>query len=88
MKALVLTGLANETDFNDGEVVQYLLVFNKGELRVPVDEDSARLVLHYMFGEQAEQEDSEDEHAPPVPPAARKEPESEVTEDDDGVDQV
>jgi hypothetical protein len=80
MKKLVLTGLANETDFTNGEAIQYLLVFNKGELRVPVDEQSAKLVIQFMFSdEEIEPKESE----PKVP-----EDQNEFTDDEGGVDQV
>ena len=86
MKSLVLTGLAHETDFSNGEVEQYLLVFNRGELRIPVREEVARLILQYLFG--SEDPDAEEAApAPMVPPAAQGS-QSEVTDDDDGVDQV
>ena len=47
MKRLVLTGLAHEMNIEDPGDVMYLLVFNGGELRIPVLAESAKEVLRY-----------------------------------------
>lgn len=52
-KPLVLTGLAEETDFTadppSGSV--YYLVFNKGELRLPVAVECAAAALQFLSGQ-------------------------------------
>jgi len=47
MRQLVLTKLGEETDLASGET-SYLLVFNGGDLRVPVTEEAARAVILFM----------------------------------------
>jgi len=46
---LVLTGIAEETDFVT-KATQFLLVFNHGLLRVPVDQDAISAILAIQFG--------------------------------------
>lgn len=46
MKQLILTGLAEETDLTNGETT-YLLVFNKGHIRVPATEQMVREIIAY-----------------------------------------
>lgn len=49
MKEMRLTGLATEQRFSSHGIAQFYLVFNDGELRVPVDESAARLVASAML---------------------------------------
>lgn len=48
MKKLILTGLATEQSFEE-EGNQFYLVFNKGELRIPVSEETAETVLRALY---------------------------------------
>lgn len=54
MKKLILTGLATEQSFIGGGQASYFLVFNDGELRVPVSEKAAEVVVQEMYGESNE----------------------------------
>jgi hypothetical protein len=47
MKQMILTGLASEQNFSGS--TKFYLVFNDGELRVPVTEESAQLVIEAMY---------------------------------------
>lgn len=91
MKKLVLTALATEHDLSDG-AEQYLLVFNKGELRVPVSEEAAQVVIQALFGgAQVPSEVPEVEEQ--VVPFSQNGPVmgkvgSTYSDDGDGVDQV
>lgn len=49
MTQLILTGLAQETDFENPEQSTFFLVFNGGELRVPVSEEAAQVVVQHRF---------------------------------------
>lgn len=49
MKQIILTGLATEQRFGNPSP-QYFLVFNEGELRVPVEEQAAEKVVQTMYG--------------------------------------
>lgn len=52
MKTLMLTGIANEVDFSDEEgVSSFFLVFNRGEFRLSVTEDTASYAMQAMAGE-------------------------------------
>lgn len=48
MKSMVLTGLGSEQDFGTGET-GYFLIFNSGELRVPISEKAAEAVVKEMY---------------------------------------
>lgn len=48
-KQLVITGLAQETDFIDPSRTRSVLVINNGELRVSIDESSVEKVLQYVL---------------------------------------
>lgn len=50
MKKLVLTGLATEHDFSKGGEEQYYLVFNGGEVRIPVPQETAEAVIRELYG--------------------------------------
>lgn len=61
MKQMVMTGLATEHDFESGEgEVQYVLLFNKGELRVPITKESAEKIIEHAYSKPKQQ-------AAPVP---------------------
>lgn len=50
-KPLVLTGLAHETDFTQSTEGSFYLVFNRGELRIPVSTAGAELAMkHFLTG--------------------------------------
>lgn len=49
MKPMVLTGLGSEQDFETGGT-GYFLIFNSGELRVPISEKAAEVVVKEMYG--------------------------------------
>jgi hypothetical protein len=51
MKQMILTGLAQEQVFGDPDP-RFFLVFNQGELRVPVPPDSAEVVVQAMYSGQ------------------------------------
>ena len=86
MRELKLTGVSNEQDL-DTEETKFLLVFNGGELRVPVSEEAVQVVLQHRYGEQ---QSGNGHHVEELPIQRQTtEPESELEEElDDGVDQV
>ena len=47
MKQMVLTGMAHEQNFSG--ITKFFLVFNDGELRIPVPEESAQIVIEAMY---------------------------------------
>jgi hypothetical protein len=51
MKDLKVTGLAQESDFDNDGVVQFLLVLNKGALRIPISPEAAQEVIKIMYAE-------------------------------------
>jgi hypothetical protein len=53
MKTMILTGLATEQSFNNGGEARYFLVFNNGELRVPITEEAAEIVVAEMMKEES-----------------------------------
>lgn len=53
MKHLVLTGIASELDIQSGRT-SYSLVFNEGELHLPVQEDAVEAALSAMVSEDVE----------------------------------
>lgn len=55
-KKLMITGLAQETDFADIENAKTVLVINNGELRIPIDESSVQKVLEYVLKSQPQHE--------------------------------
>lgn len=81
MKVLTLTGLGSEQSFVNGKTVTYFLVFNEGEFRVPVTEESAMSVIKEMYGT----EDQPTENTPEQPQEVEEEyaPDSEYTNSDD-----
>jgi hypothetical protein len=78
MKSMVLTGLGSEQDFSNGGT-SYFLVFNGGELRVPISEEAAEVVVKEMYSKQVEPEVEVQSQA--VQPSASN-------FDDDEVDQI
>lgn len=83
MKPMVLTALGSENNFATGGT-SYFLVFNDGDLRVPISEDAAEAVIAKMYSQQIETETptemtSTENHT--LTPGG-------TTDDDDGVDQV
>lgn len=64
MKEIMLTGFGNERAFGDVEPTFYL-VFNGGELRVPVTQQAAELVAEYVYGQP--QTPVAQEQQPPAP---------------------
>jgi hypothetical protein len=102
MKKMLLTGLGSEQRFDRipaGEVdsfersgdTEYYLVFNDGELRVPIHEEAVRVVVQFMYGDavsplkeaQTEPPDGDDS-----PSSSAPEGEGEGGTDEDGVDQI
>ena len=60
MKQLILTGLATEQKFGSKEGA-FFLVFNDGELRVPITQEAAEVVVKEIYAEQpAEPEQAEE----------------------------
>jgi hypothetical protein len=98
MKKMVLTGLGSEQKFNsipedDGTTrheklgsAEFYLVFNEGELRVPVSEEAAHVVVQHMYGS-GTQEHEEPQEAQDDSPALSP-PDSDNGSDEDGVDQI
>jgi hypothetical protein len=99
MKKMILTGLGSEQKFNsihedDGTTrheklgsADYYLIFNDGELRVPVSEAAAHVVVQHMYSEDQEPQEAappqEDEESSSPP-----EGEGEGGVDEAGVDQI
>ena len=52
---MVLTGIAQETDFMDGET-KFALVFNKGELKLSVPEGTAAAAAQYLVDDLRERD--------------------------------
>ena len=48
MKPMILTGLSTEQSFDRPEP-SFFLVFNQGELRVPVNAEAAEIVIQTMY---------------------------------------
>lgn len=60
MKQLILTGLSSEHRFGSNDI-QYQLVFNDGEIRIPVSEEAANAVSLKMYEESSAPQESEEE---------------------------
>lgn len=86
MKSMTLTGLGSEQDFETGEA-GYFLIFNGGDLRVPISEKAAEIVLKEIYGkkdatpEAASESESEQ-------PFYQDDSSTETSDSEDGVDQV
>jgi hypothetical protein len=81
MKTMVLTGLGSEQDFSNGGTF-YFLVFNKGELRVPISEQAAESVIKELYSSPPESiiEPSLEQQVPATNPS--------FAADEDDVDQI
>jgi len=89
-KMMVLTGIGSEQDFKTGES-KFLLVFNDGELRVPVTETAAEIIIKTMFSNQSNTpsvNQDEDDRTTPLEFEDPIEQESNDAFDSDDVDQV
>lgn len=60
MKQLILTGLSSEHRFGSNDI-QYQLVFNDGEVRVPVSEEAANAISLKMYEGSSTPQESEEE---------------------------
>ncbi len=63
MKKMILTGIGSEQQFASNGLVsgsEYYLVFNNGELRVPVNQEAIQGLIEYMYGQQSEGEEVEE----------------------------
>lgn len=60
MKQLILTGLATEQSFGSSGEASYYLVFNNGELRVPVSESAAEIVVKEMVANSSHLPETDD----------------------------
>ncbi len=78
MKPMILTGLGSEQDFETG-TSGYFLIFNNGELRVPVSEKAAEIVVKEMYG---------GESTPENPIEQSETSNDNSSEDDDGIGQI
>ena len=70
MKDLLLTGVSQSSDFRSG-VYEHYILFNGGELAVPVSEESLQVVLEYLQSEEPGEEQGMEE------PSSEWEPRSE-----------
>lgn len=84
MKPMILTGLATEQSFDNLGAAQFYLIFNGGELRVPVSEEAAQVVAQAMVDKTPRPAPSNG-HTQPVPPAM-EDPDGML--DEDGIAQV
>lgn len=97
MKRLMLTGLATEHSFTKGGAEQYFLVFNDGEVRIPVPQQTAEAVIQELYSGAEATPESMQEDEPDQLPAAPPPQQGIVMgtvgstysgTDEDGVDQV
>ena len=89
MKTAVLTGIATEHHFtgkaeNLGKA-QFYLVFNEGELRIPVSQEAAEVVVKHYAKELAQEEPPQEEEADGEPQVQSYATDDEGGEDEDGV---
>lgn len=63
MKQMVLTGLSTEQKFGS-PAPDFFLVFNDGELRVPITASSAEVVIQAMYGGADSVPEGSDNHEP------------------------
>lgn len=87
MKQLILTGLAQETDFENPEQSTFFLVFNGGELRVPISEEAAQVVIQHRFGANGSNGHAAEEIGETVyqPPQSARDPNDVYDEDGEQV---
>ena len=85
-QTLQVTGIAQETEFNDEtKSVTTLLVLNKGTFRIPVDSKEAERIIAYMYG----RTDNRDTDAKDiVSEVDESDGDIDESEDEDGVDQI
>ena len=100
MKKMILTGLGSEQKFSsihedDGTThhektgsAEYYLVFNDGELRVPISEEAAHVVVQHMYGTTSESKEEEEGSDNGQSFTVPEEDEGEGGVDEDGVDQI
>ena len=83
-KQRILTGLATEQTFDDPTGgAAYFLVFNKGELRVPISEKAAESVVSSMFVGSAQEPEDETEEEDSNELDSEKFPQEYISDDDD-----
>lgn len=87
MKTMTLTGLGSEQNFSTGGT-SYFLVFNDGELRVPISEDAAEAVVKEMYGQSNGQISNTDNSPVYESPPGHESDSDDEQEDDDGVGQI
>lgn len=94
MKPMMLTGLATEQSFETDGQSQFLLVFNNGEFRIPVPEETVQAVIQVMYGSSEDLAPKENVtpqangngHSYPL--GATRTHSDYDTADEDGVDQI
>lgn len=87
MKSMMVTGIGSEQDFKTGES-KFLLVLNDGELRIPISEPAAEIIIKIMYQETAQTESVpqyEEELEKPVSVSNTNES---YGDEDDGVGQI
>lgn len=67
MKIITLTGLRNEVDMRTGQPTSFGLIFNEGELHIPVSQETMKQVVAYAFGDEGAAAESQDQGPPPAP---------------------
>lgn len=100
MRKILLTGMSSEQSFipdeNNGHTklgpTRFHLVFNDGELHVPVSQEAVASVLEYMTegerGEPQYAEEAPEKQAAPAPTVYNEEDDPSAVTDESGVDQV
>jgi len=89
MKKMLLTGLGSEQRFgHTPNSTEYYLVFNDGELRVPVSEDAAHVVVKCMYGSSGLEESRTVVEESPVSLEEDSDAGSDTGSDEDGIDQI
>lgn len=96
MKKMILTGLGTEQKFSEGHppATEFYLVFNDGELRVPISEEAAQIVVRAAYGVEDNEEEEPEENEPPEEPRVEelnpgwRRASGNGVSDEDGVDQV
>lgn len=89
MKTMILTGLGTEQKFeslikdrNPLEDIEYFLIFNHGQVRVPVTKEAAEIVVKEMYGSTEEDAPQIDERNDQVSD------DEEMLADEDGVSSI
>jgi hypothetical protein len=86
MKAMILTGLATEQAFSNPDP-KFYLVFNNGELKVPIPQKTAEEVIKFMYGTAEESVEEVENNETDLPNGAYSIPSTE-SQDEDGIDQI